>query len=57
ALCIESNSAGNTALHFAAAGGHTVCVQALLTHAGPPIELPDRALLLLTAVNRFDRQT
>lgn len=57
ALRVESNSAGNTALHFAAAGGHTVCVQAILTHAGPPVALPDRALLLLTAVNRFDRQT
>jgi len=56
-ICVEANSAGNTALHFAAAGGHMVTCHAILTHAGPANELADRAILLLTAVNRFDRQT
>eukprot|EP00435_Cladocopium_sp_Y103_P016965 s1159_g4.t1 len=56
-ICVEADSAGNTALHFAAAGGHTVTCHALLTHAGPSNELSDRAILLLSAVNRFDRQT
>ncbi|CAJ1420623.1 unnamed protein product [Effrenium voratum] len=56
ALCVEA-SAGNTALHFAAAGGHTVVAQAILSYAGQSKELSDRATLLLTAVNRFDRQT
>lgn len=33
-LCLETNSEGNTALHFSAQGGHTSTTLALLSHAG-----------------------
>ncbi|CAE8592668.1 unnamed protein product, partial [Polarella glacialis] len=65
ALCAESDAAGNTPLHLAASNGHTQSVQALLTYAEPKAEsqaaaaesLADRASLLLTAVNKYDKQT
>lgn len=55
----ESTPSGNTALHYAAAGGHATTVRALLM--GPAGEDDEygqhRALLLLTAVNKYDLQT